>query len=116
MKFLADESVDSPIVKKLRSKGYYVKYILEDNHGITDIEVLKISQNYNLLLITADKDFGELIYRLKKLNNGVILYRLSGLSNIEKQNLIIKMIDKYSEKIENSFTVITKTHIRIKQF
>lgn len=103
-------------MKKLRSKGYLVKSISEDNPGITDIEVLKISQKSNLLLITADKDFGEIVYRLKKINNGVLLYRLSGLSNTEKQNLIVKMINKYSEKLINNFTVITKTHIRIKEF
>jgi len=67
LNILADESVDKQIVISLRENGFYVYYIAEIDPGITDKEVLQIAQEKDLILLTADKDFGELIY-LQKLN------------------------------------------------
>ena len=66
MKILADESVDFPIIKKLRESGYYVLSILESYSGLDDELVLQIAFNENYLLLTADKDFGTLSFRFQK--------------------------------------------------
>ncbi len=63
MNFVADEGVDNQIVKKLREEGHQVLYIAEMDPGISDDEVLHQANSQNALLITADKDFGELIFR-----------------------------------------------------
>jgi len=44
MKFIADEGVDAPIVHLLRSEGYTVYYILEQDAGLDDIDVLKLAE------------------------------------------------------------------------
>ena len=84
MKLLADESVDFGIVRRLRNEGFEVVSIAELNSGISDIEVLKIATEGELLLITEDKDFGELPHRLKLNHFGVLLIRLSELKRIER--------------------------------
>ena len=61
MKFLADESVDYPVVKFLRDNTNSVDYITELSPGITDDQVLDIAEQNSAILITADKDFGDLI-------------------------------------------------------
>lgn len=65
MKFLADESVDFPIIKSLREIGFDVSYLTEMYPGVTDVEVIEIAGNQSRILITADKDFGTLIFRNK---------------------------------------------------
>ena len=114
MRFLADESVDYPIVKSLRDKGYLVDYITEQSPGISDDEVLASAKEKEAILITADKDFGNLIFRLGKLSAGIILFRLAGLSNNEKASLVLKIVEDYSDELAASFTVISIDHIRIK--
>ena len=114
MRFLADESVDQPIVKSLRDKDYHVDYITEFSPGITDEEVLALAKEKDAILITCDKDFGNLIFRLGKLSAGIILYRLAGLGNNEKAALVSEVIENYSEELIESFTVISIDHIRIK--
>ena len=52
-------------------------YVLEYDKGITDSEVLEKSNQEGRILITKDKDFGELIYRLQKRVSGIILLRFS---------------------------------------
>jgi predicted nuclease of predicted toxin-antitoxin system len=116
VKFLADESTDFPIVKALREKGVDLIYISEISAGISDEEVLMLANESERVLLTADKDFGELVFRLKRINKGVILYRLSGLTNQEKVQLITDAFSKYLDSFENNFTIINKTHLRIKRF
>jgi predicted nuclease of predicted toxin-antitoxin system len=59
--FLADEGVDRQIVERLRHDGHGVAYVAEMSPGIMDEVVLKQSRDSASVLITADKDFGELV-------------------------------------------------------
>jgi hypothetical protein len=63
MNLLVDEGVDGPIVERLRHDGHDVIYVAELSPGIDDPEVLKRANEADALLMTADKDFGELVYR-----------------------------------------------------
>ena len=67
--------------------------------GSADEEVLSISLKESSILITEDKDFGELVYRLKKAHIGIILIRLSGLD----------------PEMKNSFSVISYNQTRIRK-
>src|SRR5262245_61172078 len=64
MMLLADESVDRMIVERLRADGHDTLYVAEMSPGITDDEILREASSRNALLLTEDKDFGELVYRL----------------------------------------------------
>ena len=66
MKFLADECCDTELVTSLRDDGHDVLYVLEKKAGVTDEEVLFDAYNDGRILLTEDKDFGELVYRLRK--------------------------------------------------
>lgn len=61
---VADESVDFRIVEVVRENSISVLSIAESNPSISDAEVLAIAVEQNALLLTEDKDFGELVYRL----------------------------------------------------
>jgi predicted nuclease of predicted toxin-antitoxin system len=61
MKIVADESVDNGIVSRLRSDIHAVSYVVEMSPAIMDEEVLLLASEDNTLLVTADKEFGELI-------------------------------------------------------
>lgn len=63
MNFLADENIDRQIVERLRQESHKVQYVAETDAGITDYEVLDMANREEILLLTADKDFGELVFR-----------------------------------------------------
>ena len=85
MKFIADESIDQPIVSQLRADGHLVEAVSELSPGITDHEVLSRSTDQGAVLLTADKDFGELVYRQGQASTGVVLIRLSGLPAFQQR-------------------------------
>jgi len=73
--FMADENIDRQIVERLRQEGHNVQYVAETDAGITDDEVLDMANRDQVLLLTADKDFGELVFRQKRITSGAIRIR-----------------------------------------
>jgi predicted nuclease of predicted toxin-antitoxin system len=115
MKFLADESIDQQIVDRLRLDGHEVWYVTEMEPGISDDIVLDRANQELAILLTADKDFGELIFRLKRISMGVILTRLAGLSPGQKAEIVSAAINQYSPELESAFAVVVPGSIRIRR-
>jgi len=66
MKFLLDENVEFRIATFLTQEGHDVTAIAYDYpYALSDVQVLSIAASENRILITNDRDFGELIYRQK---------------------------------------------------
>lgn len=112
MIILADESVDLPIIKSLRNHSFDVLAICEERPSISDDEVLKLANAGNRILLTADKDFGELVFRLNSAHAGVVLIRLSGMKPQEKSHLVVNAFLNLGESLIDSFTVIQSGLIR----
>jgi predicted nuclease of predicted toxin-antitoxin system len=114
MKFLADEGVDRLIVNGLRELGFDVYYVIEEVRSLDDDVLLEIALNESRILITRDKDFGELVFRLNKAHAGVILIRLEGYTTRERADTVCPLILQYQDQLPNAFTVIQKGIIRIR--
>ena len=114
MEIVADESVDYFIIKKLRDNNINVISILERYPSISDDEVLDIAFKNKSLILTEDKDFGELTIRFKKKCYGVILLRLAGVERSRKQEIVNKLLRNHFGELKNRFTVITEYKIRMK--
>ncbi|NJC28515.1 DUF5615 family PIN-like protein [Neolewinella antarctica] len=110
---LADESVDFRLVRKLREDDYEIEAIIETTPGIMDEEVLEAANNLEAILLTEDKDFGELTYRLQIPNHGIILLRMSGESLENKISQLYTLFKNYEEKLSTSFSVVTIQKIRV---
>lgn len=99
----------------LRNNGLEVLDIKELSPGIDDIEVLDKANTENAILLTEDKDFGELVYRLKLVNHGVILIRLSGWESNQKGQFVADIITKHKQEFWNAFSVIAPDKVRIRK-
>lgn len=115
MNLFVDESVDRQIVERLRREGHEVLYVAEMEPGISDDIVLARANEKNALLVTADKDFGELVFRLGKVNAGVLLIRLAGLSFDKKAEIVSDALRDHGEEFPRAFTVVSPGMIRIRQ-
>lgn len=115
MNFFADEGVDGQIVARLREDGHDVLYAAEDFSGVGDEEILRLSNENERILITRDKDFGELAYRDKSIHSGIILSRLYELPSEKKAVIVSNVIQQFKEQLIGSFTVIQPGRVRIKK-
>jgi predicted nuclease of predicted toxin-antitoxin system len=115
MNILADEGFDKPIVDLLRKNGFSVLYILETNRGANDDVILAMANKDKRILITQDKDFGELVFRLKNVHYGVILIRLEGYKPGLKAEIVLNLLNKHKTNLIEAFTVIQPNAIRIRK-
>lgn len=115
MILLADESVDRPIVERLRQDGHDTTYVAEFSPSISDDQVLQEANTRSALLLTEDKDFGELIYRLGRVHGGIILIRLAGLPAAAKADTVAKVLQDHAAELPGAFTVISPGAVRIRK-
>jgi predicted nuclease of predicted toxin-antitoxin system len=113
LKFLGDENLDWQIVERLRLDGHEILYVVEMQPGIPDDEVLNLANNESAILLTSDKDFGELVFRLRRIAAGVVLIRLFGLSSNDRAEIIANAINEHANELLGAFTVISSKSIRI---
>ena len=116
MNLLADEGVDKQIVEQLRLDGHNILYVAEMEPGISDETVLQRANKHKALLITEDKDFGELVYRQNLVHSGVVLLRLMGLLSSTKANTVSKALMEHGKETWGVFTVISPGMVRIRKF
>ena len=115
MNVLANESVDGPIVERLRREGHRVQYVAEMEPGLSDDAVLELANRDGSLLLTADKDFGELVFRQRRLMPGVVLIRLAGLSPTDKARIVAPVFALRGAELPQAFTVITPKMVRVRR-
>lgn len=114
MKIVADESVDRQIVQRLRSKGHEVVYVAELNPGADDEMVLSYSEKASALLLTADKDFGVLVFHRRLSHCGVLLIRLAGLDPDRKAELVATAFDEHGDELRARFGVLSGGALRLR--
>ncbi len=115
MNLLVDESVDRQIVERLRQDGHNVLYIAEAEPSISDNTVFDRANEKAALLVTGDKDFGELVFKENRLiSDGVVLLRLAGLSAEKKSEIVSDAFGKHATEFPHHFSVIASGKIRIR--
>lgn len=115
MNLFADESVDRAIVERLRADGHDIVSVTEQSPGLTDDEVLQQANDRGALLLTADKDFGELVYRLGRVYVGVMLLRLEGLPSPVKAETTAQAFQDHASELAGAFSVVSPGHVRIRR-
>ena len=113
MRFLANENFPLPSVRLLRQAGYDVASVTEDSPGIEDTEVLTRAAIEQRVILTFDRDYGELIYRLKLPSpTGVIYLRFRPHTPEEPATLLLNLLEIEGLQFEERFTVLERDQIR----
>lgn len=112
MEFLANENFPYPSVELLRSKGFMVFSVQEDHSGFTDKEVVMLAKEKNLIILTFDRDYGEILYKYQETNPpSVVYFRYIGNVPSQAGHTLIDLINTGLE-LEACFTVIEEGGIR----
>lgn len=111
MKFLTDENIAVSVVRSLRQAGFDVKDAKEQKlHGTSDTELLSIAHKENRIILTHDKDFGNLINDQHRPHKGVILLRFKSKKPDNVIPIFLTVLTARQESLfENNLVIITET-------
>ena len=111
--FLVDENIPFYVVKQLRKEGYKTISVVEDFAGSSDEKILELSSRNKWVIVTFDKDFGELIYKQKSNKPyGIILLRVSPKSSAYILQLLKWLLLQANISFQGYFVVVNKDKVR----
>ena len=115
LKFLIDVGVGKKVELFLREQGHDIKTVRTIDPQMPDEEIIHLASLEDRMIITMDKDFGELVYHSAMKHHGVLLLRLEDATGFEKQEVVANILAKYSTEIVNCFCVFQNAKLRIKK-
>lgn len=114
MKYLVDENVASRIVAWLRNRGDDVRYASEERPGELDSQWLCEAEAEQRLIVTSDKDFGELVFRDRLNSHGVVLLRLKDMSMDDRIRRLEQSWSVVEANSSGYFIVVTAHRVRVR--
>ena len=114
MNLVADECCDALLVKGLRSDGHDLLYVQEIAPGTDDETVLQMAADQQRILLTEDKDFGELVVRLKLPAYGIVLLRMNPADSGAKLARLRDLLVHHVHRLPGSFVVLDRKKVRFR--
>ena len=115
MRFLADESCDFAVVRALRASGHDILAVRDVLPGRPDEAVIQLALKDSRVLLTEDKDFGQLIYASSMESPGVIFIRFPVDARQAMIRTVVELVEKKADKTEGRFVVVQPGRIRISE-
>ncbi len=115
MRLLADENVPASVVRTLENEGHDIRWIRIESPGISDIEVIRVAYQEERIILTYDKDFGELVVKDNRYPSyGIILFRLSRMDPYQMAGYIMDVLGSRKDWAGH-FSVVEEDRIRMRE-
>ncbi len=113
MRFVADESCDFAVVRALRQLGHDVTAIAEMDAGADDDFVIARAVSEQRVLLTEDKDFGQLVFASRRPAAGVVFMRFPASARASLASEVCAFVRDNESAIAGSFATLQPGRARI---
>jgi predicted nuclease of predicted toxin-antitoxin system len=113
--FLVDAGVGTQVEGYLREAGYDVRAVRAIDPRMPDEEIIRLAVSEGRMIVTMDKDFGELVYRGKQGHSGVLLLRMEDARGEEKAEAVAQILREFAGQIKGRFCVYQNERLRIRR-
>jgi predicted nuclease of predicted toxin-antitoxin system len=114
MRFLVDECTGPAVARWLRQQAHDVFSVFEQARGLDDDAVLQQAWTEDRIIVTNDKDFGDMVFRDHRPHKGVFLLRLVNMTAPRQIAALARVLGQYPEaQLVGRFVVVTEAAIRI---
>jgi predicted nuclease of predicted toxin-antitoxin system len=112
VRWLADECIDTGSISHLRAAGHDVLYVAELAPSVSDAEVMARARIEQRILLTEDKDFGDLVFRRGLPVPGIVLLRINPALHTLKRLRLDAAIDRFGDDLFGRYVIIEGARIR----
>ena len=113
MELLADESCAGSVIRALREAGHDLVAIAEVAKGASDESVMERALAEGRILITEDRDFGELVYAAGRSTAGVVFVKFHSSARRAKPAAVLEAVVKLGERLRGGFAVVEPGRVRL---
>ena len=113
MRFLADESCDYAVVQALRVAGHDVTAVVETHRGAEDTVVIDLARTERRILLTEDKDFGQLVFAAARESAGVVLVRWPTGARASLGPAAVALAAEHGAALQGAFVVLEPGRMRL---
>ena len=113
-KFIVDVGVGKVVEEWLRQSGYDARAVRELDPRMRDTEILALAAREQRIVVTMDKDFGDLVYHSGQSHAGVLLLRMEEAGQREKLAAVQQILAKYSDELTGRFCVYQSQRLRVR--
>jgi predicted nuclease of predicted toxin-antitoxin system len=113
VRFLADESCDFAVVRALRAAGHDVTAVASVERGLTDDAVAHLALTEGRMLLTEDRDFGQLVYARSRQTAGVVYIRYPSQARQRLGDDVVALVERQSSGLAGAFVVMQPGRARI---
>jgi len=110
-----DVCVGKAVEDWLVANAYDALTVREIDPRMSDADVLKLAVSEQRMVVTLDKDFGELVYHSGLSHAGVLLLRIEDASGKEKIDVLKRILATHEGKLLNNFCVYQDGKLRIRK-
>jgi predicted nuclease of predicted toxin-antitoxin system len=110
--WLIDECVDADLAALLHRAGHDVVYMSDVAPRAADPEVMNRADREGRLLLTEDKDFGDLVFRQARPVPGIVLLRIDSSRRLRKGPRLLAAVYRFGETLLGRYTVIEDARFR----
>lgn len=116
MRFIVDECTGPSVSIWLAEQGHDVYSVSLRSPGWKDVQVLVKANEEKGIIVTNDRDFGELIYKFQQVYEGVIFMRVGDETITNKIAVLQRLFTLYASSINHeSYITVTEESVRIKR-
>ena len=105
--------ISNELAMQLRAQNHEVFSVYDEARGTDDETIIQKAFAEDWILITNDKDFGEMIFRERRTHHGIIFLRLADERAANKIQVLEQLLENYAEKLPEQFVTVTETKVRI---
>jgi predicted nuclease of predicted toxin-antitoxin system len=113
VRFLADESCDFAVVRALRAAGHDVVAVADQFPRAEDPVVIELALAEGRIVLTEDKDFGQLVYASGRESHGVIFMRFPAYARATLPAAITRLVEEAGDQLMQAFVVVRPGRVRI---
>lgn len=106
MRLLADENVLERILVRLEAAGHDVERVSRDHRGTLDPSVLAMAADTKRLLLTLDRDFGELVMRERQSSAGVVILRFGRHETMTMAEAVRRLLNEEGLRLHDALTIM----------